>query len=468
MNNVPQMPHSLEAEESLLSCCILDGADVLSQCHEARIAPESFYDAKHGVIYQALLSLYNRQTPVDIAVLAEELKTSKQLDAIGGYPFLTQVSGRIPTTAQAGFFIGKVREQHALRELIRRLHVGIEGAGKAGANADEIIADVRTGLEAITEGPGGLGAGITAASLCAKPLPRPPELVAGILYGKGTMMLSGPSKSRKTYTFLDLGLSVATGTAWLGFPTKQAGVIYLNFELSEHSFCARLVDICAAKGVPPPANFRSFNLRGRRATMGLLAAELPRLIRTHSAGLVILDPWYKIAAQSGAEENSNDGQARILAEAERIATANGAALVVGHHFAKGDASAKNSIDRAAGAGAMARWGDVIATLSEHKEPDAMTLEMHLRDFAPVSPIVLRWDQPLWRRDDSLDPANLKRPAGRGDDHPASQLLGMLAEPMTNTEWRTASGWPDSTFRRKRDELVSGGKVICQMGVYRRV
>src|SRR3954462_1223866 len=96
------LPHSLEAEEYLLSCCLLDGADVLSRCLEARIKPESFYDPKHGIIFERLIDLYNRQAPIDVSVVAEELKTARQLDTVGGYPFLTQVSSRIPTTAQAG------------------------------------------------------------------------------------------------------------------------------------------------------------------------------------------------------------------------------------------------------------------------------------------------------------------------------------------------------------------------------
>jgi hypothetical protein len=261
---------------------------------------------------------------------------------------------------------------------------------------------------------------------------------------------------------------VATGSDWLGFRTTKAGVIYLNFELSEHSFARRLTAICHAKGITPPANFHSWNLRGRTVTMGTLSAELPRLIKTNDAGLVIIDPWYKISAQSGAEENSNDGQARILSEAERIVTANGAALVVGHHFAKGEAAAKNAIDRAAGAGAMARWGDCIATLSEHEEADAMTLDLFLRDFAPVAPLALRWQLPLWQRDASLDPTKLKR-AGKPVTRPAAELLEKLRDGMTNKEWLDASGWTDTTYRRKRDELlVPPAKVVCLMGTYRHV
>ena len=461
-----ELPHSIEAEANLLACVMLDGAETLPKCIAAGITPASFYDTKHGAVIRVALSLHTGGLPCDVAVVAEELRRANQLDAIGGYPFLTQVSSRIPTTAQAAYFIENVRDYATRRATIRLATETIEQAHNGSISAGKVIADVRAGLEWITNPSTGLGKGITAADLCAKPPPVPPELIAGVLYGAGTMMLSGPSKSRKTYTFLDLAVSVATGSGWLGFATTKAAVLYLNFELSEHSFQRRLTAICHAKRIPAPANLRSFNLRGRTATMGLLAAELPRLIHEDGAGLVILDPWYKIAAQSGAEENSNDGQARILAEAERIVTANGAALVVGHHFAKGDASGKNSIDRAAGAGAMARWGDAIATLSELEESDAMALEMHLRDFAPVAPIALRWEQPIWRQDESLDPAKLKKPAGRRDNHPASALLQKLSDGMTAAEWRKAMDWPETTFRTKRDELVEAGKVVCQMGTYR--
>src|SRR3954471_22022956 len=79
------LPHSMEAEEYLLSCCLLDGADVVSRCLEARIGPASFYDTKHGIIYEKVLDLYNRQAPIEISVVAEELKTARQLDQIGGY-----------------------------------------------------------------------------------------------------------------------------------------------------------------------------------------------------------------------------------------------------------------------------------------------------------------------------------------------------------------------------------------------
>ena len=73
------LPHSLEAEEYLLSCCLLDGSDVISRCLEARIRPESFYDSKHGMIfvspdYRAKTSWMGPQAESDMVQIIGDLK----------------------------------------------------------------------------------------------------------------------------------------------------------------------------------------------------------------------------------------------------------------------------------------------------------------------------------------------------------------------------------------------------------
>jgi replicative DNA helicase len=112
-------PHSAEAEEYLLSCCLLDGGDTIARCLEAKLAPQAFYLPANRVIFEKLCELYQRSPPVAIEMLIEELRTTKQLEAVGGVPYLMQVSSRIPTTAQAVYFIEKVRELYLLRELIK-------------------------------------------------------------------------------------------------------------------------------------------------------------------------------------------------------------------------------------------------------------------------------------------------------------------------------------------------------------
>ena len=111
-------PHSDEAEEHVIACCLLDGSDTIERCISVGLTPESFYSPANRVLVQIIVELYRANSPVTLEVLAEELKTRRQLDAVGGFPYLMQITGKIPTTAHARYFIDKVREKQKLRELI--------------------------------------------------------------------------------------------------------------------------------------------------------------------------------------------------------------------------------------------------------------------------------------------------------------------------------------------------------------
>ena len=144
-------PHSIEAEEYLLSCCLLDGSDSIARCLEAKLPSAAFYSPANRLIYEKLCELYQKSPPVDIAVLAEELKTSRQLDAIGGFAYLTQISGRIPTTAQAQYFIDKVRELYLLRELIKVATGAVENCYSYQGGLEEFIDKVEQDIFKVTQ-----------------------------------------------------------------------------------------------------------------------------------------------------------------------------------------------------------------------------------------------------------------------------------------------------------------------------
>jgi replicative DNA helicase len=144
-------PHSLEAEEYLLACCFLDGSDIVARCLEGKLSSAAFYAPANRVIFEKLVDLYNRGVPIDLQILAEELKTSRQLDEIGGYAYLTQVSSRIPTTAQSNYFIEKVRELHLLRELIKVATSAVEGCYAFEGGLEEFVDKVEQDLFKVTQ-----------------------------------------------------------------------------------------------------------------------------------------------------------------------------------------------------------------------------------------------------------------------------------------------------------------------------
>jgi len=156
-NEAPQFlgrvpPHSLEAEEYLLSCCLLDGGETLAKCVETKLNENAFSFPPNRLIYGSLCELYRENKPIAPEVLIEELSTGQMLEAIGGVPYILQVSGRIPTTAQAVYFIEKVRELYTLRELIK---VGTATVEKAfayqGGEVSTLILETEQGIAKLTQ-----------------------------------------------------------------------------------------------------------------------------------------------------------------------------------------------------------------------------------------------------------------------------------------------------------------------------
>ena len=123
---------------------------MLPRCIDARLKPTSFYDPKHGIVFDKLLDLHNRNVPIDVSVLAEELKSAGQLAQIGGYPFLLQVSNHVPTTAQAAYFIKKASELEILRDIVRAATGAIgEWYGFSG-NIDELTEGINAKIAIAT------------------------------------------------------------------------------------------------------------------------------------------------------------------------------------------------------------------------------------------------------------------------------------------------------------------------------
>src|SRR5262245_9529925 len=68
----------------------------------------------------------------------------------------------------------------------------------------------------------------------------PPLIINGLLHQGSKFVLGGSSKSKKTFTLLHMGLSVATGKDWLGLVTQRGPVLYVNFEIQEPFFWQRV------------------------------------------------------------------------------------------------------------------------------------------------------------------------------------------------------------------------------------
>jgi hypothetical protein len=248
--------------------------------------------------------------------------------------------------------------------------------------------------------------------LCAVAVPPPPLIIEGVLHKGCKMILGGTSKSNKSWCLLDLALSVASGQPWWGRHCTKLPVVYINFELHVWAVVQRINALCAArpdcKGMGK--SLHVWNLRGHNADITLLRPKLEEQLVKHQFGLIILDPAYKVLGNR--DENANGEIASLMNEFEALAQKTGAAIVVAHHFAKGDSTAKNAMDRMSGAGAWARDPDSILVLTPHEEPDCFTVTSILRNLPQVPEFVVAWDYPLMKVASDLNPEALRRPQSK--------------------------------------------------------
>jgi hypothetical protein len=303
---------------------------------------------------------------------------------------------------------------------------------------------------------------IDALQLIRSELPRPPEIIHGVLHQGSKMVIGGGSKSFKTWTLIDLAVSVATGTAWWGFETTQGRVVYMNFEVQDSFFRERLLGVCDAKDCDlQEGQLVYWGLRGKAADLGMLMQQIVSMLKDGGYSLIVFDPIYK--GLGDRDENKTGDIATLCNEIESLAVQTGAAVAFGHHFSKGNQAKKESIDRMGGSGVFSRDPDSILTMTKHKNEDAFTVDATLRNFSPIKPFVVRRVHPLMVCDKTLDPTQLKQQAGRPKTYDIQQLLDCLPEiGLSAGEWeaivKSKYGMGRTTYNGLRNQALVEGRV----------
>ena len=109
-------PHNREAEQSVLGSLLIDRDAVIRIA--SYVKPSDFYRAAHGLIYEAILTLYNKREPTDLITLVDELRRTGKLDDAGGETYLSELIAAVPTAVHVEYY-GRIVERTAtLRRLI--------------------------------------------------------------------------------------------------------------------------------------------------------------------------------------------------------------------------------------------------------------------------------------------------------------------------------------------------------------
>ena len=110
-------PHNLDAERATLGAVLLDSEALSTVLRYLRA--DDFYRAAHRKIFEGILALYERNEPVDLITLCEELSHSGDLEACGGSAQISQLTSAVPTSANVEYYAQIVHASSTRRELQR-------------------------------------------------------------------------------------------------------------------------------------------------------------------------------------------------------------------------------------------------------------------------------------------------------------------------------------------------------------
>ena len=109
-------PHSIEAEQAVLGCMLIDVESVPKAMHH--LANDSFYKPAHSIIFSNMMKLFENNNTIDNISLIEQLKKSGQLDSIGGVYYVTGLSSEAPSGENVEYYAKIVKDKAILRTII--------------------------------------------------------------------------------------------------------------------------------------------------------------------------------------------------------------------------------------------------------------------------------------------------------------------------------------------------------------
>ena len=110
------MPQAPEVEKAVLGALMIDKDAYLEVCDLLR--PESFYEPRNQMVYEAIMKLSMDESPVDVLTVTDKLGKMGKLEDVGGPGYIADLSSRVATSANIEYHANLVAEKYLSRQMI--------------------------------------------------------------------------------------------------------------------------------------------------------------------------------------------------------------------------------------------------------------------------------------------------------------------------------------------------------------
>ena len=111
------LPHSIEAEQSVIGSMLMDKEAIIAASEI--VTASDFYQNQYGIMYEAMVELFNEGKPVDLVTLQNRLKEKDVPPEVSSLDFVRDIITMVPTSANVKSYANIVREKAVLRRLIK-------------------------------------------------------------------------------------------------------------------------------------------------------------------------------------------------------------------------------------------------------------------------------------------------------------------------------------------------------------
>lgn len=156
MNNTPEpiearvLPHSLEAERSILGAILLHGACFTDAAEH--VAAADFYRAAHRTIFEHFARLATANVELDFITVKDSLIKAGKLEEVGGAAYIASLTDGMPRASAVAHYAQIVRERARLRRIIETANRLLSEAYDAGDDPTAVIDRAEQALFALGEG----------------------------------------------------------------------------------------------------------------------------------------------------------------------------------------------------------------------------------------------------------------------------------------------------------------------------
>ncbi len=143
------LPHDLDAEKSVLGAVLINN-QAFNQAAEVVDAADFYRDA-HRRIFEKMVGLTDRGSPVDLLTLKDELARSGELDEVGGPAYISALTDGVPRSSNVEHYAKIVKEKSTLRRLIQSASDVLGRAYDAEEDADDLLDEAERSIFQIAE-----------------------------------------------------------------------------------------------------------------------------------------------------------------------------------------------------------------------------------------------------------------------------------------------------------------------------